>query len=433
MISRYTRPAMGALWSDENKYRTWLQVELAACEAHAELGHIPAEALQRFRDKAGFEAVRIDEIEALGKHDVIAFLTSVAEKVGPESRYIHMGMTSSDLLDTSLALLLREAGTLLLKDLDQLQSILKAQALRYQDTPCIGRSHGVHAEPTCFGLKFALWFDEMQRNRLRLLRAVDAVSVGMISGAVGNYTQVDPILEQKTCARRGLRPASISTQVIQRDVHAEFIATLALIGCTLEKISVEVRHLQRTEVLEAEEPFTKNQKGSSAMPHKRNPIGSENISGLARVLRSNVQAAMENVALWHERDISHSSVERIILPDSCILLDYMLQRMSGILENLVVYPERMLHNLQLTRGLIFSQPVLLALTGKGMSREEAYQIVQEHAMRGWQSGEDFQQTLAQDPRISEQLSADELAKCFDASTGLQHVQTIYRRVGLIDE
>ncbi|HPN33492.1 MAG TPA: adenylosuccinate lyase [bacterium] len=433
MISRYTRPAMGALWSDENKYRTWLQVELAACEAHAELGHIPAEALQRIRDKAGFEAVRIDEIEAQVKHDVIAFLTSVAEKVGPESRYIHMGMTSSDLLDTSLALLLREAGTLLLKDLDQLQSILKAQALRYQDTPCIGRSHGVHAEPTCFGLKFALWFDEMQRNRLRLLRAVDAVSVGMISGAVGNYTQVDPILEQKTCARLGLRPASISTQVIQRDVHAEFIATLALIGCTLEKISVEVRHLQRTEVLEAEEPFTKNQKGSSAMPHKRNPIGSENISGLARVLRSNVQAAMENVALWHERDISHSSVERIILPDSCILLDYMLQRMSGILENLVVYPERMLHNLQLTRGLIFSQPVLLALTGKGMSREEAYQIVQEHAMRCWQSGEDFQQTLAQDPRISEQLSADELAKCFDASTGLQHVQTIYRRVGLIDE
>jgi adenylosuccinate lyase len=431
MIERYTKPAMGRLWSDENKYRTWLNVEIAACEAHAELGNIPADALQIICSKANFSAARVDEIEAQVKHDVIAFLTNVAEYVGPEARYIHMGLTSSDLLDTALALLIREAGEILLGDIDHLTEVLKNQALRYKSTPCVGRSHGIHAEPTSFGLKFALWYDEMQRNRLRLQRAIEANSVGMISGAVGNYTQVDPILEEKTCRRLGLRPAAITTQIIQRDLHAEFSSTLAIVGGTLEKIAVELRHLQRTEVLEAEEPFGKGQKGSSAMPHKRNPIGSENISGLARVLRSNVQAALENMALWHERDISHSSVERIILPDSCILLDYMLQRLTAILDKLVVYPEHMQKNLRLTRGLIFSQPVLLALISKGLPREEAYQIVQEHAMRCWQTGDDFQQTLAGDEKVGSRLSTKELEKCFDESAGLKHVDFIYRRVGLI--
>jgi adenylosuccinate lyase len=431
MIARYTKPQMGALWSDENKYRTWLTVELAACEAHARMGHIPPAALETIRQKAGFDIKRIEEIEEQVRHDVIAFLTDVAEHVGPEARYIHMGMTSSDLLDTALSLLLREAGHILLQDIDHLLAILKKQALAYRLTPCIGRSHGVHAEPTSFGLKFALWYDEMQRNRLRLERAIAANSVGMISGAVGNYTQVDPELEVLTCALLDLQPAAISTQVIQRDVHAEYLAALAILGGTLEKISVEIRHLQRTEVLEAEEPFHKGQKGSSAMPHKRNPIGCENISGLARLLRSNAHAAMENIALWHERDISHSSVERVVMPDSTILADYMMQRLSAILDGLVVYPQHMQKNLDLTKGLIFSQPVLLALTGKGMSREDAYRLVQEHAMTCWETGGDFNKALAVDERVTSLLTAAELATCFDASSGLRHVDYIYQRLGLL--
>jgi len=431
MIPRYTNSVMGALWSDENKYRTWLQVEIAVCEAHADLGNIPAEALHVIRQKAHFNIARIEEIEKQVKHDVIAFLTNLAETVGPESRFIHMGLTSSDLLDTALALLLREAGHLLMQDVDGLLQVLKDQALRYKMTPCVGRSHGIHAEPTSFGLKFALWYDEMRRHRLRLQRAIEANSIGMISGAVGNYTQLDPALEENTCRRLGLQPAAITTQIIQRDVHAEYSTTLALIGCTLEKIAVELRHLQRTEVLEAEEPFSAGQKGSSAMPHKRNPIGSENITGLARVLRSQVQAAMEDIALWHERDISHSSVERIILPDGCILCDYMLQRLSGILQKLVVYPEQMQKNLRLTHGLIYSQPVLLALTAKGLPREEAYHIVQGHAMACWSSGEDFQQALSRDSKVRSLLSQLELDNCFDESVGLRQVDYIFRRVGLI--
>ncbi len=431
MIARYTKPEMGRIWSDDNKYRVWLQVEIAACEAHAELGHIPAAALQTIREKANFNSQRIDEIEAQVKHDVIAFLTNVAEYVGPDSRYIHMGLTSSDLLDTALSLLMRDAGGILTADLQRLLTVLQKQSLAFKHTLCIGRSHGIHAEPTSFGLKFALWYDEMQRNLVRLQTSLEANRVGMISGAVGNYTQVEPILEEKTCSRLGLRPTRISTQIIQRDLHAEFIATLAIVGCTLEKIGVELRHLQRTEVAEAEEPFSKGQKGSSAMPHKRNPIGSENICGLARILRSNLQAALENIALWHERDISHSSVERIIIPDSCILLDYMLQRMTAILENLPVYPENMLRNLRLTGGLIFSQPVMLALTAKGLSREEAYQIVQENAMRCRETGQDFHGSLAQDDRVRSRMSEQELAGCFDEAAGLKHVDYIYRKVGLI--
>ncbi len=433
MIARYTKPHMGAVWSDEHKYRTWLAVELAACQAHSQLGNIPPPVVEIIRQKADFSIRRIDEIEEQVRHDVIAFLTNVAEYVGPEARYIHLGMTSSDLLDTALALLIREAGQILLQDIDRLLAVLKKQALAYRLTPCIGRSHGVHAEPTSFGLKFALWYDEMGRNRLRLERAIEANSVGMISGAVGNYTQVDPELEVLTCHLLKLRPAAISTQIIQRDLHAEYLTTLALIGGTLEKISVEIRHLQRTEVLEAEEPFHKGQKGSSAMPHKRNPIGCENISGLARLLRSNAHAAMENMALWHERDISHSSVERVIIPDSSILTDYMLQRLNSILDGLVVYPEHMQKNLDLTKGLIFSQPVLLALTGKGMSREEAYRIVQSHAMACWENGADFRQVLAADAQVSSLLTAAELTACFDVSAGLVQVDYIYRRLGLLAE
>ncbi|MBN1543038.1 adenylosuccinate lyase [candidate division KSB1 bacterium] len=432
MIARYTRPLMGSIWSDENRYRKWLDVEIAVCEVQADNGRIPAEAVEVIRNKADFNVDRIEAIEATVKHDVIAFLTSVAEFVGEEARFIHLGMTSSDLLDTALALLIREASAVLHEDLQELQAVLKKQAITHQQTVCIGRSHGIHAEPTSFGLKFVLWFDEMQRNLQRFDAAVEALRVGKISGAVGNFIHLEPKIEEQVCARLGLRPAPISTQIIQRDVHAQFLSTLALIGCSLEKMAVEIRHLQRTEVLEAEEPFTPGQKGSSAMPHKRNPIGSENISGLARLLRSNALAAQENIALWHERDISHSSVERIVFPDSCILADYMLARMTRLLEGLVVYPENMKRNLNLTHGLIFSQPVLLALTQKGMSREDAYRIVQTTAMICWQDGLDFQQALWKDEQVRSYLSRDELALCFDLNSGLKHVQEIYARVGIFD-
>ncbi len=430
MIKRYTRPAMGAIWSDENKYRTWLQVELAVCQAQAELGYIPTDAVETIKQRANFSVTRIETIEEEVKHDVIAFLTNVAEYVGEEARYIHLGMTSSDLLDTALALLLKQAGAMLVEGMEGLREALRKQALTHKHTVCIGRSHGVHAEPTSFGLKFALWFDEMGRNIERLQRAIEGVSVGMISGAVGNYAYIDPRVEELTCAKLGLRAAAISTQVIQRDVHADFILALALCGATLEKMAIEIRHLQRTEVLEAEEPFATGQKGSSAMPHKRNPIGCENISGLARLLRTNALAAMENIALWHERDISHSSVERVILTDGCILLDYMLARMTHIIEKLHIYPERMRQNLRLTKGLIFSQPVMLALTQKGMSREEAYKIVQGHAMRCWQEGLDFKTVLQKDPIIGKHLTIEELETCFNEEVGLKQVDYIYRRAGV---
>lgn len=431
MIERYTRPEMGAIWTDENRYQTWLDVELAVCEVQAEMGRIPEAELKTIRHKADFDIKRIEAVEADVKHDVIAFLTSVAEYVGDASRYIHLGMTSSDLLDTALAVMIQQAGRLIQKDLTALRTVLKKRALEHRKTVCIGRSHGIHAEPTSFGLKFALWYDEVGRQQSRFDAVLHEIAMGKISGAVGNFIHIEPEVEERVCERLGLRAAPVSTQVVQRDLHAHFINTLALIGGTLEKIAVEIRHLQRTEVLEAEEPFGKGQKGSSAMPHKRNPIGSENISGGARVLRSNAIAAMENIALWHERDISHSSVERIIFPDSCILLDYALARMTRILDGLQVYPDHMKENLNKTHGLIFSQPVLLALTRSGLSREQAYAIVQEHAMFCWQNRTDFKEALADDKRVTDRLDPQELDTCFDETVGLKHVDTIYRRAGLL--
>lgn len=430
MIARYTRPQMGAVWSEETKFRTWLEVEIAACEAQAEVGRIPTEAVQAIRAKAAFKVERILEIEETVKHDVIAFLTNLGEYVGDEARYIHLGMTSSDLLDTALALQLKAAAEIILADLQALRSVLQKQALAHKHTVCIGRSHGIHAEPTTFGLKLALWYDEMGRNLERFERAARGVARGMISGAVGTYAFIDPQVQEIVCRKLGLDSAPISTQVIQRDVHADFMNALALIGCTIEKIAVEIRHLQRTEVLEAEEPFSKGQKGSSAMPHKRNPIASENLTGIARLLRANAGAALENVALWHERDISHSSVERVIFPDSTILADFALARLTRVLENLVVHPENMRRNLWLTNGLIFSQALLLALTEHGMSRERAYQIVQTHSMKCWESGLDLKSTIAQDDQVCALLTPAEIDACFDENRAVRHVDYIFNKLGL---
>ena len=379
----------------------------------SEEGRIPLQDLQNIKAKANFEVARIAEIEKETQHDVIAFLTNVAEYVGPASRHIHEGLTSSDVLDTALALLLVEASDLLLKDLEALIEVLKKSAYRWKDTVMIGRSHGIHAEPITLGLKFALWYAEMSRHRDRLRHAREAVRVGMLSGSVGTYANIDPVIEEKVCAKLGLEPAPISNQILQRDRHAEFFTTLALIGCSIEKIAVEIRHLQRTEVREAEEFFAAGQKGSSSMPHKRNPIASENLAGLARVLRGNALAAMENVPLWHERDISHSSVERIIAPDSTILLDYMLVRLTRVLDRLVVYPENMQRNLDLTGGLLFSQQAMLALTKKGLTREEAYRVVQKNAMAVWQEGGQLKERLGQDPEVTAHLTAEELDAVFD--------------------
>lgn len=428
MIERYTRPEMGAIWTRENKYRKWLEVEIAACQARSERGQIPPADMADIRTKARFEVARIDAIERETKHDVIAFLTSVAEHVGPASRFIHEGLTSSDVLDTAMALLLREAADLLTDDLKQLLTVLRRRAFEHKDTVTIGRSHGVHAEPITFGLKFALWHAEMERNLARLQAARETIRVGKISGAVGTYANIDPEIEQRVCEILGLKPAPISTQVIQRDRYAEFFTTLAIIGCSVEKIAVEIRHLQRTEVREAEEYFAPGQKGSSAMPHKRNPIACENLSGLARVLRGNALAAMENVPLWHERDISHSSVERIIGPDSTILLDTMLTRLTRVLDKLLVYPERMIRNMNLTGSLFFSQQVLLALTGTGMSREEAYRLVQRNAMKVWQEGGQLQDRLLEDPEIAARLNRQEIESIFDLGYHLKHVDTIFRQV-----
>ncbi len=430
MIPRYTRPDMGTIWSDDNKFRTWLLVEIAACEAQAELGRVPKDALAVIKEKANFNVDRILEIEEEVKHDVIAFLTNVAEYVGPESRFIHLGLTSSDLLDTALALQIKQASAIIRDDLEKLIQVLKNKALQYKDTVCIGRSHGIHAEPTTFGLKMALWYDEMLRNLERFNRVSDAVARGQMSGAVGTYAYIDPRVQDMVCDLLGLESAPISTQVVQRDVHADYMNALALIGATIEKIVVEIRHLQRTEVLEAEEPFSKGQKGSSAMPHKRNPIASENLTGVARLLRSNAMAALENVALWHERDISHSSVERVIFPDSTILTDYALARLTRLLDGLVVYPEHMKKNLWLTNGLIFSQAVLLALTENGMSREHAYALVQKNAMHCWESGESFKSIIHADSEIAQVLSPEQIDDCFDERRAVQHVDFIFKKVGL---
>jgi adenylosuccinate lyase len=419
---------MGQLWTQENRYRKWLQVELAVCEVRAERGEIPWEDWLVIKEKANFDPNRIEEIEEITKHDVIAFISNVAEYVGPPSRFIHEGLTSSDVLDTSLALLLVEASDILLKDIDRLMEALKKQAFRWKDLIMIGRSHGVHAEPITLGLKFALWYEEMKRNRERLLKARETVRVGKISGAVGTYANIDPEIEKAVCEKLGLKPDPISTQIVQRDRHAEFFTTLAVIGCTIEKIAVEIRHLQRTEVREAEEYFAPGQKGSSAMPHKRNPIGCENLSGLARVLRANALAAMENVALWHERDISHSSVERIIAPDSTILLDYMLNRLTGIIEKLTVYPENIQRNLALTGGLFNSQRVMLALTHKGLSRNEAYELVQRNAMKVWEQGGHLKERLMADTEVMRYLTKDELEELFDLRFYVRHVDTIFKRV-----
>lgn len=428
MIARYTRPEMGRIWTIENKYMKWLEVEIAACEAWSEIGKIPKKAVGTIKKKARFDVERIDEIEKTVKHDVIAFLTSVAENVGPDSRFIHKGLTSSDIVDTALSLLMREASNLILKDIRDLMAVLKKQAFRYKDTPCIGRSHGVHAEPMTFGLKFALWHEEMARNRERMKRAKEVVSVGKLSGAVGTFSNIPPGIEEKVCGRLRLKPEPVATQVVQRDRHAEYLTSLALIAASIERIAVEIRHLQRTEVLEAEEPFEAGQKGSSAMPHKRNPVGSENLSGLARVVRSNALAAMENVALWHERDISHSSVERIIIPDSSILLDYMLNRLTCIVEGLQVYPERMRDNIARSYGLYNSQRVLLALTEKGLAREEAYAIVQRNAMKSWKQKREFKGLLSEDKDVAKRLTRKMLKDLFDLKHYFANVDYIFKRV-----
>lgn len=428
MIERYTRKVMGDIWTDENRYKAWLQVEILACEALAKIGKIPKKSLQNIQKKAGFSVKRIEEIEAETKHDVIAFLTSVAEHVGPDSRYIHMGLTSSDVLDTSMAYLLRQAGTIILKDCSSLLNVIKKKALKHKNTIMIGRSHGIHAEPITFGLKLAVWYDEMRRNRNRFERAVETVSFGKLSGAVGTFANIPPVVEAYVCKKLKLKPAPASTQIVQRDRYAEYFTTLAIMASSIEKMALEIRHLQRTEVLEAEEFFSKGQKGSSAMPHKRNPIGSENLCGLARIIRSNAMASLENIPLWHERDISHSSVERIIGPDCTILMDYMLNRITGIIKNLVVYPKRMEENLNTLKGLIFSQQILIALAESGMSRENAYKIVQEQAMQVWEKKHDFKDLIMNNKKICDQLGQEKIKEIFDVSYHLKYISAIFNRV-----
>jgi adenylosuccinate lyase len=431
MIERYTPPEMGRIWSQQNRYQKWLDVEIAVCEVQTQRGIIPREAMETIRAKAAFDPKRIDEIENTVQHDVIAFLTNVAEHIGPEARFIHAGMTSSDVLDTATSLQLKEAGELLASALNRLHEALAKRAMEFKDTVCIGRSHGVHAEPTTFGLKMALWYDEVGRNLSRLRCAAETVSVGKVSGAVGTFAHLDPVVEERACALLGLKPAPVSTQVIQRDRHAMYLSTLAVIAGTLEKIAVEIRHLQRTEVLEAEEYFAKGQKGSSSMPHKRNPIVCERITGLARLMRSYAMSAMENQALWHERDISHSSVERVILPDANILLYYMIQKTSSLIEKLLVYPEHMRENLEKTRGLIFSQTLLLALVAKGMSREDAYQAVQDLSMECWKTGAQFRDLVVKDSTVQKTLDPKSVDACFDLKVHLRNVDSIFKRAGLI--
>ena len=419
---------MAALWTQEQKYRTWLKVEILAAEAWAELGVIPREAADEIKEKADFDPDRVAEIEKETRHDVIAFLTNVSEYIGPSARYLHWGLTSSDMLDTAMSVLLKNALEIIIADVDTLLEVIKRRAYEHKDTVMIGRSHGIHAEPITFGLKFAVWYDEMKRNRRRLDNALETISYGKISGAVGTFAQVDPRVEAHVCSRLGLKPAPASTQVLQRDRYAEVFCTLAVLASTVEKIAVEIRHLQRTEVYEAEEYFRPGQKGSSAMPHKRNPILTENLTGLARMVRSYAVPALENVALWHERDISHSSVERFICPDAFITADFMLARLTGMLDRLLVYPDRMEHNLKLLKGLIFSQQVLLTLTQKGVSREEAYKIVQRRAMEVWEGRGTFKERLLADKDLAKHMGPEEIESIFDINYHLKHVDTIFKRV-----
>jgi len=428
LIARYTRPKMGHIWSDENKYRMWLAVETAASETLAEDGIVPAEAAKAIRERGDFSVARIQEIEAEVKHDVIAFTTAVAEKIGPESRWLHYGLTSNDVVDTAQALQIKAASVLIREDILALMEILKERAIEFKHTPSIGRTHGIHAEPTTFGLKLLNWYAEMHRNLERFDAAAEQIRIGKLSGAVGTFGHLSPKHEELICEKLGLQPAPVATQVIQRDRHAHYISTLAILTATLDKIATEIRHLQRTEVREAEEFFSEKQKGSSAMPHKRNPITSEQISGLARVVRSNAQAAYENVALWHERDISHSSVERVIFPDSTILTDYLLAKTTNLIEKLLVYPKRMLKNLESTGGLIFSGQLLLDLAEAGMLREDAYRLVQGHAMRAWKEDLVFRDLVAAQPEITAKLNPEKLARTFDLSRQLRNVDSIFDRV-----
>ncbi len=428
MIQRYTRPEMGRIWSEENGFQKWLEVEILAAEGMARLGKVPKAAIARIKRKARFKVKRIRAIEREVKHEIIAFLSSVAESIGDDARYLHVGMTSSDVMDTALALQFKEASVLLVQDIKDLMKVLRRQAARYKWTVMIGRTHGVHAEPITFGLKLALWYQEMARNLARLEKAVDDICVGQISGAVGTFAQISPKVEAYVCRRAGLKPALVSNQIIQRDRHAYYFATLAIIASSLEKFAVEIRHLQRTEVQEAEEPFTAGQKGSSAMPHKRNPILSENVSGLARLMRSYALAAMENVPLWHERDISHSSVERVIAPDATIALDFMLRRMIYVLGNLCVYPENMKRNLEKSGGAVFSEKVLLALVEKGVARDTAYRMVQRHALKVGKEGGDLKRELLQDAEIRRHLKPKEIEAVWGVKHHLANVDFIFRRV-----
>jgi adenylosuccinate lyase len=428
MIRRYTHPEMGAIWSEERRYQTWLDVELAATDAMAEAGLVPADAARELRARAAFDVARIEEIEQTTQHDVIAFTTAVAEKVGPAARWLHFGLTSSDVIDTAQALQMRDACELIVKGVAGLMEAVRLRAEEHRRTPMIGRTHGVHAEPMTFGLKLALWHAELQRDLDRVLRAREIVSVGKLSGAVGTFAHLDPSIEARVCQRLGLEPAPVASQVIQRDRHAELLMALAIMAASLEKFALEIRGLQKTEIGEVEEPFGKGQKGSSAMPHKRNPIGCEQITGLARLIRGNAMAALENIALWHERDISHSSVERVILPDSFIALDHMLRRFTRIVRGLVVYPDRMRENLERSRGVVFSGTVLLELAKRGVSREQAYEWVQRNAMRAFHEQKDFKQLLLADPDLAAVLSAAEIEKAFDLDDHLRNVDTIFDRV-----
>ena len=428
MIPRYTRPDMGRIWSDENRFRTWLTVEVAATETLAEAGMVPKDAAKAIRKRANFDLQRIHEIEAEVRHDVIAFTTAVAEIVGPEARWFHYGLTSNDVVDTAQALLIGQASTIIAADLDRLSEVLKRRAWEFKDTPMIGRTHGIHAEPITFGLKLAIWFSETQRNIERFRQAAEDMRVGKFSGAVGTLAHLSPELEEKICARLGLKAAAVSSQVIQRDRHAYYLATLAVIASTLDKIATEIRHLQRTEVREAEEFFSEKQKGSSAMPHKRNPVTCEQISGLARVVRSNAQAGFENVALWHERDISHSSVERVIIPDSTTLVDYLLQKTANLIDTMFVYPERMMRNLESTGGLVFSGQLLLDLVEHVVSREDAYRMVQAHAMRAWKEDLNFRDLVLKDAQITRLVPRRTIEHAFDLKRQLRNVDKIFARV-----
>jgi adenylosuccinate lyase len=428
LIPRYTRPEMGRIWSDENRFRTWLAVEVAATDTLAEAGIVPKDAARAIRERADFNLNRIHEIEAEVRHDVIAFTTAVAEIVGPQARWFHYGLTSNDVVDTAQALLIGQASLIIGQDLQQLSEVVKRRAWEFKDTPMVGRTHGIHAEPITFGFKLANWYSEIDRNIARFNHAAEDMRVGKFSGAVGTLAHLSPELEEKICARLGLKAAAVSSQVIQRDRHAAYLATLAVIACTLDKIATEIRHLQRTEVREAEEFFSEKQKGSSAMPHKRNPVTLEQISGLARVVRSNAQAGFENVVLWHERDISHSSVERIIIPDSTALVDYLLQKTANVIDTLLVYPERMNANLKSTGGLVFSGQLLLDLVEHGVSREDAYRMVQSHAMRAWKEGMNFRELVLKDKNITRRVPPRQIERAFDLKRQLRNIDRIFARV-----